>query len=196
MNEPPETVEESFALPERDAATTPAPPVPVMILDDGDDSEATKKRASEVDAAFGGLPFFWKDKQLAPFAIDREGDWLRHRELMEDSPLDEIIRLPFAMLPDALRVLWFLSHEPKEWLGIPGMKEIETEDGGSRWVRLTGKERALILEEKIRTWGAANIAHSEATTAVMLFYDIYTRAQGTRALAKSGERHDDHKAKN
>lgn len=196
MNEPAETIEESFALSEGEAATTPAPPVPVMILDDGDDHEATKRRASEVESAFSAPAFFWKDKELAPFAIDREGDWLRHRELLEEAPLDELIRLPFAMLVDAMRVLWFLAHEPKEWLGIPGMKEIDTDDGGSRWVRLTGKERAMVLEDKIRAWGAANIAHSEATTAVTLFYDIYTRSQSTRAIAKPGERHDDRKSKN
>jgi hypothetical protein len=189
-------VEESFTLPERAAATTPAPPVPVMVIDDGDDTEATKRRAGEVDAAFGAAPFFWKDKQLAPFAIDREGDWLRHRELLDEAPLNELIRLPFAMVMDALRVIWFLAHEPREWLNLPGMKEETTEDGGRRWVRLTGKDRAILLEEKIRAWGAENVAHQEGTLLVNLFYEIYTRAQSTRALAKPGERHDDRKSKN
>lgn len=184
--------EEDFTLPEPESSSET---VPVMVID-GASEEAENTKAEEVQNAFGALPFFWKDKELAPFAIDREGDWLRHREMIEDAPLDEVIRKPFAMVPDALRLLWFLSHEPNEWLGIPGMKEIETEDDGTRWIRLTGKDRALALEAKIRAWANNNVAHSEATTAVGLFYDIYNRAQMTRAVSKPSERHDAQKSKN
>lgn len=191
MTETTEELEESFALPEPEASSST---VPVMVMDKTEDAEDT--RANEVQNSFGASPFFWKEKQLAPFAIDREGDWLRHREMMEDAPLDEVIRKPFAMVPDALRVLWFLSHEPSEWLGIPSMKEIETEDGGTRWIRLTGKERAIALEMKIREWGNSAVHHSEATMLVGLFYDIYNSAQSTRAIAKPSERHDAQRSKN
>lgn len=192
MTKTTEELEESFALPEQESSSTT---VPVMVIDGANDADENK-RADEVQAAFSTPVFHWKNKELAPFAIDREGDWLRHRELMEDAPLDEVIRKPFAMVPDAMRVLWFISHEPNEWLGIPSMKEIETEDGGTKWIRLTGKERAISLEMKIREWGNANVHHSESTMLVGLFYDIYNSAQSTRAIAKPSERHDDRKAKN
>lgn len=191
----PEEIEESFFIPETHASAAPAPAIPVMAIDQ-EDATAADKRAAEVDQSFAAAPFYWKGKQLAPFAIDRHGDWLRHREMLEDAPLGELIRLPFAMLPDALRVLWFLSHEPEEWLNLPGMKEVETEDGGSHWVRLSGKERALILETKIRAWAAENVFHHEATLAVNLFYDIFERSQKTRAIAKPSEHHNDQKSKN
>ena len=191
MTEAPPELEESFALPEPEASTTT---VPVMVMDATPDAEDT--RANEVQAAFSAPAFHWKEKTLAPFAIDREGDWLRHREMMEDAPLDEVIRKPFAMVPDARRVLWFLSHEPSEWLGIPSMKEIETEDGGTRWIRLTGKDRAIALEMKIREWGNSAVHHSEVTMLVGLFYDIYNSAQSTRAIAKPSERHDAQRSKN
>lgn len=190
-----EEIEESFFIPEAPARSYADAAVPVMAIDQ-EDSAAVEKRAAEVDQAFAAAPFFWKDKELAAFAIDRHGDWLRHREMLEDAPLGELIRLPFAMLPDALRVLWFLSHKPEEWLNLPGMKEMETEDGGSHWVRLSGKERALILETKIRAWAAENVFHQEATVAVNLFYDIFERSQKTRAIAKPSEHHNDQKAKN
>lgn len=172
-----------------------AVPVPVMIVDESEDVQADEKQ-QQVSAAFAAEPFFWKSKPLAAFAIDREADWMRHRELLEEAPLQELIRLPFAMLLDALRVLWFLSHDPSVWLNEPSMKEVETDDGAMRWIRLTGKERALSIEAKIRAWSAENVSHNEASTAVALFYDIYNRAQSTRAIAKPGERHDANRAKN
>jgi hypothetical protein len=187
----PKEHEEDFTLPESESSAIAAP---IMVIDGVTNDESAKPE--EVQNAFGAAPFFWKEKELAPFAIDREGDWLRHREMLEDAPLDEVIRKPFAMVPDALRLLWFLSHEPNDWLGIPGMKEVETEDGGTRWIRLTGKDRAIELETRIRAWANENVTHSEATMAVGMFYDIYNRAQTTRAIAKPSERHDAQKSKN
>lgn len=191
-----EAVPETFAIEETIPLAAAAAPVPVMHVDGESDGMDSQAKAAEVDAAFGSRPFFWKEKRLAPFAIDREGDWLRHRELLEDPPLSDVIRLPFAMVPDAVRVLWFLSHDPSEWLNIPGMKQVDAGDGELRWIRMSGKERAILLEEKIRTWGAAEVANHEGSLAVKLFYDIYHSAQTTRAIAKPHERHDPQKSKN
>lgn len=174
----------------------PAEKVPIMVIDEGDDSEQAKAKASQVDADFAARPFYWKDRQLAAFAIDREGDWLRHRALMGDPDLDEIIRKPAAMLLDALRVLWFLAHDPAEWLSLPDMQQVPDDDGGTRWVRMTGRERAQVLEEKIRAWGREHIQPQEGMTAVLTFYDIYNRAHATRATAKPHEKEDAHEAKN
>lgn len=196
MIDPTESAPETFKLPDTLPPAAAIPGVPVMAVDAGDDEEASHAKAAQVQQTFGARPFYWKERELAPFAIDREGDWLRHRELLEEAPLSEVVRLPFAMVPDAIRVLWFLSHPPSEWLSLPGMKQVESEDGELRWVRLTGKERAILLEEKIRAWGAANVANHEGSLAVKLFYDIYESAQSTRAIAKPHERHDPNRAKN
>jgi hypothetical protein len=163
---------------------------PVMILDD--DTTAADRHAGDVDAAFGVVPFFWKSQELAPFAIDREGDWQRHREIMGDPQLHEIIRTPQSMVMDALRVIWFCAHDPREWLSIPSM----TIDEEGAWVRRTAQERALIIEEKIRSWSRDNVANSEQAMAVSLFYDIFRSAQKTRAVPKPSENSSEQRSKN
>jgi hypothetical protein len=167
-----------------------------IIMDDVADSDTSTAatKAAEVNAAFTAQPFFWKDIQLAPFAIDREADWLRHREVLFEPELNDLIQQPNAMMTDVCRVLWFLSHDPQEWLAMPGMKQLG-EEHDFRWVRLTSHERALALEMKIRQWAAKHIHHSEGITALNLFYAIYTRAQATRATALPHETHDAQRAK-
>jgi hypothetical protein len=165
---------------------------PVMFVDGCDDSDrANEAHAGEVNQAFGVKVFHWKDQALHPFAIDREGDWMRHRELLGEAPLREVILLPMAMLLDALRVLWFCSVDPAEWLTVPYMSEVE-----GQWRRLTGQERALLVEAKIREWAATNVSRQEGSLAVDTFYDIYNSTQSTRATSKPGEHHREDKAKN
>ncbi len=130
------------------------------------------------DAGDGVKPFFWKNIQLAPFAIDREGDWKLHRELLGAPPLDEVIRSPHAILPDALRVLFFCAHAPSSWIGLPTMKE---QDG--RWIRINGHEQAMMLEMMIREWAGEQILRQDGAAAVNLFYDIFNSSQSTRAIA-------------
>jgi hypothetical protein len=164
---------------------------PVMIIDSGDDG-AGDKHASEVNQSFGIKPFFWKDIQLAPFAIDREGDWQRHREAMGEPPLSEIIRNAQAMLNDALRVLWFCAHEPKQWLSIPSMSR----DEEGNWTRLSTLERALLVEDRIRAWSRENISNSEQAMAVSLFYEIFQSAYSTKAVPKPSEHSSASRSKN
>ena len=189
----PEELPENLAPTESGAAQKIAPAV--MMDDSPDEATAADERASEVAQAYGVKPFFWRDIKLAPLSIDREGDWNMHRELIDAPALHEIIRKSAAMAPDALRVLWFLAHDPSEWLDMPGSKFVtDSEDG--RWVRMTGKERALELEKKIRAWGAENVSGSEGVDMVSLFYDIYQSAHSTRATAKPSERKSDDRSKN
>ncbi len=192
----PEELPEDLTVTEDGRAKQVAPPV--MMDDAGDDAELNETRSAEVEKAFAVKPFFWRDIKLAPFAIDREGDWLQHRELLDAPPLGEVMRRSSAMALDAMRVLWFLAHDPAEWLNMPGSKWIEDEqdkDKG-RWVRLSGKERAMELESKIRAWGAENVTSQEGTDMVALFYDIYMSAHSTRATAKPSEHRNDDRAKN
>lgn len=164
---------------------------PVMVID-SDDGEGATRQSKDVDEAFGVKPFHWKNAELAPFAIDREGDWQRHREIMGDPQLHEIIRQPQSMVIDALRVLWFCAHEPKEWICIPSM--VLDDDGN--WTRRTAQERALVIEEKIRAWSRENVANHEQALAVSLFYDIYQSAQKTRAVPKPSEHSNEQRSKN
>lgn len=156
---------------------------PVLFVDDENDERSTQQRTAEVEAAYGVQTFFWKDLPLQPFAISIEGDWMRHREILGDAPLGEVINLGIAMVPDALRVIWFCSHEPREWLMLPTMAR--GEDG--EWRKLTGQERAFSLEEKIRKWADANVSRQEWPLAVSVFYQLYNSAQITRAVAKPSE---------
>lgn len=164
---------------------------PVMILDATDDSGG-EKHAVEVNQSFGIKPFFWKGTELAPFAIDREGDWQRHREAMNEPPLGEIIRNAQSMLTDALRVLWFCAHSPREWLSIPSM--IRDDEGN--WTRQSTLDRALMLEDKIRTWSRENVANNEQAMAVSLFYEIFQSAYSTKAVPKPSEHSSATRAKN
>jgi len=164
---------------------------PVMILDATDDNGG-EKHAVEVNQSFGSKAFHWKDTELAPFAIDREGDWQRHREAMNEPPLGEIIRNAQSMLTDALRVLWFCAHPPREWLSIPSM--IRDDEGN--WTRQSTLDRALMLEDKIRAWSRENVANNEQAMAVSLFYEIFQSAYSTKAVPKPSEHSSASRAKN
>lgn len=182
-------VEQSLTITED--GTSKGISTPVMIIDGTDDSGG-EKHAEEVNQSFGIKPFYWKDIELAPFAIDREGDWQRHREAMNEPPLGEIIRNAQAMLNDALRVLWFCAHEPREWLSIPSM--IRDDEGA--WARQSTMDRALMLEDKIRTWSRDNVANNEQAMAVSLFYEIFQSAYSTKAVPKPSEHSSASRAKN
>lgn len=188
LPEPPE-YQEDLRIHENGKAVPMTAPVLVTDLDDPD---ADRKHRGELDQAFGVRPFFWKDQQLAPFAIDREGDWMRHRELLGEPDLKEIVRLPLAMQPDALRVIWFLAHDPAEWLSISSM--VIGKDG--EWIRLSAFDRAMKVEEKIRAWALQNVGGQEGPLIVNLFYDIFNSAHSTRAVSKPSDQHDEERAKN
>jgi len=165
---------------------------PVMIIDGAEDVATDNAHAAEVNQAFGTKPFFWKDIQLAPFAIDREGDWQRHRETLGEPPLSEIIRNAQAMLNDALRVIWFCAHDPKTWLSIPAM--VRDDDGN--WTRQSTMDRAIVLEEKIRAWSRENVANNEQSMAVAIFYEMFQSAYSTKATPKPSEHSSAQRSKN
>lgn len=165
-----------------------APPF-AAVLEDG---PAAQARAQEVTAAYATPPRQWKDIPLAPLAISREGDWLLHRTALACHPLEQIILEPRAMISDAIRVLWFLAHDPAVWLSIPAMKT--GPDG--RWQTRSAHERALELEMQIRAWADQHIANEEHALAVTLFYEIYNGTRETRTAVKPSKHHDATKAGN
>lgn len=136
--------------------------------------------AQEV-VAFAAPPKTWQGIPLAPLAIDREGAWRLHRHMMGAPPLQDIIESREAIALDAMRVLWFCSNDPKEW--------IEATDGERgpdlRWTRYTASERAFKLESRIMEWSKANITGDQIPEAVELFYEIFVAAHSTRATIAS-----------
>ncbi len=158
---------------------------------EADEGPAAAARAAEVSAAYATPAPMWKDIPLAPLAISREGDWLLHRTALGAPPLEQIISQPQAMIGDALRVLWFLAHDPAEWLSLPSMQQI-----GDRWVQRTAQERALDLETRIRKWGDQHVANEEHGLLVTLFYQLYNGTRETRTAVKQSPHHDPVKAGN
>lgn len=188
---PPPAGAENLSIIE-DGRSQPMAP-PVLVTDPHEpDAPQAEQHAAQISQAFGVRPFFWKDIQLAPFAIDREGDWMRHRELLGEPQLQEVIRIPHAVVPDALRVLWFCAHHPDTWLLEPSMLK----DDKGEWRRVTGLERALNIEKKIRAWAAENVTRNEALLAVDVFYEIFNSAQSTRTAVKPSEHQREESAKN
>jgi hypothetical protein len=153
--------------------------------EDPTDTAARTARAEEVAAAYAVTPRHWKDIPLAPFAISREADWLLHRTALGCPPLEQLIQQPQAMLSDALRVLWFLAHDPVAWLSLPSMREVE-----GRWQPRTAHDRALELEATIRAWADEHVSNDEHALAVLLFYEIYNGTRETRTSVKPSKDHD------
>lgn len=106
-----------------------------------------------------GDRFTWHGKKLAPFAIDREGDWRAHRAALGAPELVKVFGEAF--LSDALRILFFCSHEPEQWLAA----------GDS-----------IALEKRIRAWAAENIAAGEQSAATILAIEIFNSAYVNRAV--------------
>lgn len=168
-----------------EAMTAPLP------REDAADASAREQRAQEVAAAYAVPGRDWKGIPLAPFAISREADWLLHRTSLGCPPLEQLITHPQAMLSDALRVLWFLAHEPTAWLNISSMQDIE-----GKWQMRTAYDRALEIENRIRAWADQHVSNDEHALAVLLFYDIYNGTRETRTSVKPDKHHNpDHAGK-
>lgn len=154
-----------------DKLPAPPPPAPIVIEDDPgqDQDHASRITHQEVsrETAFQAIPFTWHGVALAPFAIDRESDWLLHRALIGAPYLGLVFEHASAFLADARRILWFCSHDPSAWL-TPSAAE----------------DRAVALEQRIRTWGNAHIHPGEQIEATTLAFSIYNRAHTNRALVK------------
>lgn len=157
----------------------PADATPPLVFDDAAHEPREKEAQQARDLAFQAAPFTWQGIALAPFAIDREGDWLIHRALIGAPSLGTVLINGTTFLADACRILWFCAHDPKEWL--TALPEIDP------------RARALYLEQSIREWSVQNIPPGTQTQAVTFALDIYNRAHTTRVTIKPERRaHEDH----
>lgn len=149
------------------------------IIDTEPDAPAQEQQA------FSAHQRTWQGIPLAPFAVDREAEWMLHRQQVGAPPLPEIIQDVGAMALDAMRVLWFCAHDPKEWIEAPDGEQVKDELIGFRWRRFTPKERAAKLEARIREWAKDTITGATIPDAVSLFYEIFSSAHSTRAIIAS-----------
>lgn len=170
-----------------------APALPPAGDDEGDDGG--QEQAEAVAAAYGAAPRQWKDIPLAPFAISREADWRQHRSALRSPPLEDLIQDPQSMLPDALRVLWFLAHDPQEWLSTPSMQMAGEGTPDARWIRRTAFDMAMDVERKVRAWADLHVDNAEHSLAVRFFYEVFNSAQTTRTTVVPDKHHDPKRAK-
>lgn len=141
------------------------PPV-VVYADEAPSPETeTKTDGGEAkrDAAWRmGDQFQWDGQPLAPFAVDREGDWRCHRAALGLPELGRV--MSEAFLADAIRIVYFCAHEPRQWLRL-----------------LSDPER---LELEIRSWAASAIRPGQQGDITALAIGIFNSAYTNRATAR------------
>lgn len=188
---PPVTLPES-ELPR--AIVEDTPPVgtfQAQVFEDSVHDGLQEKRELERQLAFQARPFTWRGKQLAPFAIDREGDWLLHRALIGAPALPIVFGQGSAFTLDACRILWFCSHDPREWQQPSLDLQTQVDD-----IERTPQELAWDLEHRIRAWAVEHIPAGSQTEAVTLAFAIFNRAHTTRATVKPDCPENDERAGN
>lgn len=143
----------------------PSPPT-IKILDavDETESDTLADAEKEREMAVRAIPFTWQGKELAPFAIDREADWMLFRGLIEAPSLEVAFSIPGGFVADAVRILFFCSNEPSAWITL--------------------LSSPLELDAKIRGWSALNVPQGTQAEAVLRAIEIYNRAHSTQAVEK------------
>lgn len=137
-------------------------PKKVKVIGSIDDDKAVEQKEQERNTAVQAAPFTWRGKELHPFAIDREGDWLMYRTAVGKPPLGSVFADPLAFMSDAIAIVWFCSVEPREWIGVS----------------------PLDVDAKIRAWAVENVASGEQDKIIQLAFDIFNRAHMTQAAIK------------
>jgi hypothetical protein len=139
------------------------------------DSDPAEARTAARESAFAAAPFFWKDLELAPLAIGREGDWLLHCQRIGLPPLHEVINSGDAFLGHAQRLLFFCANPPRAWLAV--------------WMK-GGAAAPIILEQMIADWAARHIQPGDQIAVIKLALQIYDRSRITQATLTDQEEDD------
>ena len=142
--------------PGEEPAAAPAPPVEQLTFQEG--------------------IFHLHGQPMSPFAIDRESAWHLHRSQIGAPPVDRFQTIGEWGL-DALRILWFCSHAPADWISAPTG---ESRDG--QWVRYTPEERATRLEIRISDWASSTLSTVGLTEVVSIALAIMASANKNRAV--------------
>jgi hypothetical protein len=127
---------------------------------DSPEETAAQLRREEASAA---APFWFKNIQLHPLAVGREGDWLLHCRRIGLPPLTDVINDVETFIPHAGRLLFFLAHPPGKWL--------------ASWMVFSPSVSAGRLDLQIREWIDEHIKPGpDVSAAVNLALAIYDRA--------------------
>lgn len=181
------------------AALPESPPELITLRPDPADAPAAIAQREQADekraAALQAVPFVWLGKQLAPFTPPREAAFHQHRAALNAPPFGDMLESSQSFAADAARMLWFLFHEPDEWLTIlaqsPRRKSVTTESGED-WIAVNAH---IALELRIQEWMAAAWlgTEGEINKAYLLCIEILTRARATRAIPADPPDPDDSK---
>lgn len=172
-----------------------------MDPDTTDILTAEKDRTAAADraTAFNALPFQWRGKDLAPFAISRESFFHQHRAALQCPPHHELMGNFYSFQADTARLLWLLSHEPKEWLRFiaqqpryelaPSVSDSQHSTQNSQLAepRYIKVNPHVALEELISTWYEAQMATATAEEHrewYEMVCEIWDRRRKTQALPK------------
>lgn len=142
--------------------TAPAGKTVKILEAVGDEEQIEADLEKERDDAFRATPFFWQGKELHPFAVDREADWLAFRASINAPELGKVAGGGITFLADAIRILFFCSSKPSLWMPLMGYPDT--------------------LDEAIRSWAKENVPQGTQYEAVALALSIYNRAHATQSV--------------
>lgn len=179
-------------LPEAPPLTANPEPVPMITIpgaasaeiEDQRDQEAAAKR----DAARQAAPFAWLGKKLAPFTPSREAAFHQHRAALNAPEFRDALSDSHAFSADAARLLWFLSHEPEDWLNFLAVQPRgewlpDPDDAQHRKTKWHPNNAHAALEARIQKWMDETWCGSreERTEAYTVCIEIITRSTATQA---------------
>jgi hypothetical protein len=129
----PEVKSQDLDLADREALPFLAmPPAPPIIMDD----ERFEAEEHEREQAFNSEPE-WKGKPLQPFAVSRKGLFYQQRLAVGAPDLSDVLGDTSAFIADAIRILFYCSHHPSEYLHL--------------------RSKPLVLQTAIDKWGDEQI---------------------------------------
>jgi hypothetical protein len=154
----------------------PKPKTPAVYLDPGEESTPTAAAPAVEQITFQEGIFHLQGTPLSPFAVDRESAWHLHRAQLSAPPVQQLGTLG-EWGQDAIRILWFCSHEPSDWINAPMGQRVD-----GQWVRYTPEQRAANLEIKMTEWSQSALAGSALPEIVNLALAILASASKNRAV--------------
>lgn len=141
------------------------------------DPAADTKRA----AAQQAIPFSWKGAILAPYTPSREAAFHQHRTAINAPEFRDAVTDSHSFSADAARLLWYLSHDPADWLNFLATQPRGHLDPAGAWAPLNAH---AALEQRIQKWMDEKWTGSneERVEAYTLCIEIITRSTALRAV--------------
>lgn len=158
---------------------------------DPDFQRRQKEAEAERAAAVQAVPFSFAGKILAPFTPSRERAFHEHREALNAMPWHECLTSPTAFMADGARLLYFLAHDPAQWLNFLALqpKGYFNQEPGTKNQEPVWRENNAhaALEVEIQQWTDTVFTGGidERNEVYRLCQKIITRASVTRATPQT-----------